>query len=148
MIVQEMTKVACLAFLARKRFGRLACARNGQPYIVPINFAHSGDNLYVFTTLGQKIAYMRSNPLVCVQADEVESPQNWSSVIATGQYEELPDTSEHAHAREFAYTLLKQRPLWWEPGYVETLVDGKQRALDIIYFRIQITDVSGHYTVA
>jgi nitroimidazol reductase NimA-like FMN-containing flavoprotein (pyridoxamine 5'-phosphate oxidase superfamily) len=147
MIIQEMTKAACLAFLARKRFGRLACAGNSQPYIVPINFAHSGNHLYAFTTLGRKITYMRSNPLVCVETDEVESPQNWSSVIATGQYEELPDTPDFAHAREFGYTLLDQQPLWWEPGYVETLIEGKERPLDIIYFRIQITDISGHYTV-
>ena len=34
-----------------------------QPYIVPIYFSYDGKHLYGVTTLGQKIEWMRSNPL-------------------------------------------------------------------------------------
>jgi nitroimidazol reductase NimA-like FMN-containing flavoprotein (pyridoxamine 5'-phosphate oxidase superfamily) len=62
---------------------------------------------------------MRANPLVCVQLDEVESPQRWKSVVAYGRYEELPDTPEYSHKRQLACSLLQRHPVSWEPGYVK-----------------------------
>jgi uncharacterized protein len=144
MLIQEMSRRACIDLLARHRLGRLACAREGQPYIVPFYFAHQAENLYSFSTVGQKIEWMRSNPLVCVEADEVESPQKWSSVIVFGRYEELPKSPECEDARRLAYSLLQQRPQWWEPGYARTFLHGEERELELVYFRIHITGISGH----
>ena len=45
----------CSGALKETRLGRLACAQDNQPYIVPINFAFDGTYIYGFTTLGQKI---------------------------------------------------------------------------------------------
>ena len=45
----------CRAALGRVNFGRLACARDNQPYIVPIYFAYDGHHVYGFSTPGQKI---------------------------------------------------------------------------------------------
>src|SRR5262245_54151651 len=72
MLVQEMTEAECLNTLARTRLGRLACAHQNQPYIVPIYFAYEQPYLYAFTTPGQKVEWMRYNPLVCLEVDEVE----------------------------------------------------------------------------
>ncbi|HYK80843.1 MAG TPA: pyridoxamine 5'-phosphate oxidase family protein [Micropepsaceae bacterium] len=144
MLIQEMTRQACLDFLARHKLGRLACSREGQPYITPLYFAHQDAHLYSFSTIGQKIEWMRGNPLVCVEADEVESPQKWSTVIVFGRYEELPKTPECEAARQLAYSLLQGRPQWWEPGYAKTILGGKERELELVYFRIYITHISGH----
>lgn len=144
MLIQEMTRQACFDLLARRRFGRLACAREDQPYITPLYFAPQSDSLYSFSTTGQKIKWMRSNPLVCVEADEVESPQKWSTVIVFGRYEELPKTPDYEDARQLAYSLLQQRPQWWEPAYVKTILHGKERELELVYFRINIHIISGH----
>jgi len=66
MVISEMSAEECRDLLARVGFGRLASAHLNQPYIVPIYFAYDRDRLYGFTTLGRKIEWMRSNPLVCV----------------------------------------------------------------------------------
>jgi hypothetical protein len=145
MQIQEMTREASLQFLARKGVGRLACARDGQPYITPFSFVLDGDCLYSFSTVGQKIEWMRMNPLVCVQADELETPQKWSSVIIYGRYTELTKEAEYTDDRQRAYSLLQKRPLWWEPAYVKTILHGKKRELEPVYFRIQISEISGHY---
>src|SRR5262245_26666519 len=63
MIIREMTEDECRDVLARMNFGRLACARDNQPYVVPIYFSYHGGYLYGFSTMGQKIEWMRSNPL-------------------------------------------------------------------------------------
>jgi nitroimidazol reductase NimA-like FMN-containing flavoprotein (pyridoxamine 5'-phosphate oxidase superfamily) len=44
---------------------------------------------------------MRTNPKVCLERDEVVSPYEWTSVVAFGEYEELPDTPERADERQF-----------------------------------------------
>jgi nitroimidazol reductase NimA-like FMN-containing flavoprotein (pyridoxamine 5'-phosphate oxidase superfamily) len=144
MLVHDLTRHDCIEFLTRKRLGRLGCARDGQPYITPFFFAFEADALYSFSTHGQKIAWMRSNPLVCVETDDIETPQKWTSVVVFGRYEELPDTPEFEASRRSAYALLQQRPQWWEPGYVRTVLHGAERPLELVYFRIQIGAVSGH----
>jgi nitroimidazol reductase NimA-like FMN-containing flavoprotein (pyridoxamine 5'-phosphate oxidase superfamily) len=144
MLIQEMTRGENVALLSRNRLGRLACARQGQPYITPMNFTHDRDYLYSFSTVGQKIEWMRTNPLVCVEADEVESSNNWATVIVLGRYEELPDTPEFEDARQVADALLQRHPLWWEPGYVKTILDGRERELELVHFRIHMAHISGH----
>ena len=87
MLMSEMTRDECRDLVTRLGFGRLACAHQNQPYIVPIYFAYEPDHLYGFTTLGRKVEWMRSNPLVCVEVDEVLSHFRWSSVVVLGRYE-------------------------------------------------------------
>jgi hypothetical protein len=65
-ILAELDRQECKDLLARLGFGRLACAHENQPYIVPVYFAYEPDRLYGFGTIGKKIECMRSNPLVCV----------------------------------------------------------------------------------
>jgi hypothetical protein len=122
----------------------LACAQGGQPYITPLFFAYHSDELYSFSTVGQKITWMRANPLVCVETDEVKSPQQWSSVIVFGRYEELLPESEYDGARTLAHSLLQQRPIWWEPGYTKTVHEGGERPLELVYFRVHIAQITGH----
>jgi len=139
-LIQEMTKEESLALLSRTHLARLACAQGCQPYVVPCYFIYNNNFLYSFTTVGQKIDWMRANPLVCVEADEVVSPHQWESVVVFGRYEELPDISE----RRFAYTLLQQKAMWSEPGYVKTIRHGTQRPLVTVFYRIRVVDITGH----
>ena len=143
MLIQELTRQASLDLLARMRLGRLACARSTQPYVVPVYFVYNNNYLYSFSTVGQKIEWMRVNPLVCVEVDEVVSPQQWTSVIVFGRYEELPDTPEWRNEREFAYKMLQQNAMWWEPGYASSILHGAERRLVPVFYRIQVVQITG-----
>jgi len=94
MLVSEMGRHESSDILARVGFGRLACAHENQPYIVPIYFAYEPDHLYGFATMGQKIEWMRLNPLVCVEVDEIHSDVDWTSIVVKGRYEELPEDAK------------------------------------------------------
>ena len=144
MLIQVLTRPASLDLLARTRLGRLACAQGTQPYVVPFYFAFNESCLYSFSTAGQKIEWMRTNPLVCVEVDEVVSPEQWVSVIVFGRYQELPDTLEWQTAREHAHEMLQQYPIWWEPGYVKTILYGKERPLVPVFYRISVGQITGH----
>jgi nitroimidazol reductase NimA-like FMN-containing flavoprotein (pyridoxamine 5'-phosphate oxidase superfamily) len=151
MVIREMSKEDCLRVLARARLARLACAYENQPYVVPVYLVYhepSGGEacLYGFTTPGQKVEWMRANPLVCVEVDEVAAYDQWVSIIAFGRYEELPETPDRDEERlralerprrageaprigeamaetrgaddeRFrAWQVLKTHPVWGEPG--------------------------------
>ena len=144
MQIEELSRQASLDFLAGKHIGRLACVNNAQPYITPFSYAYQDEFIYSFGTLGQKINWLRANPLTCVEVDEIESFSHWTSVIVSGHYEELPDTPQGRPLRERAFSLLQKRKLWWEPGFVKTIVHGSERPMEPLYFRISIDDISGH----
>lgn len=144
MFIREMTVEECHEQLRRANFGRLACARDNQPYVVPLNFAFDGSYLYGFTTLGQKVEWMRSNPLVCFEVDEIKNHNQWISVIAFGRYEELPDTPKYEAARKRAYEFLQKRTMWWEPAYVSQEHRTQPHSLAPVFFRISVDRVTGH----
>ncbi len=147
MLVQELTRQESLELLTRTHLGRLGCAQGGQPYVVPLYFTYHNNYLYSFSTVGRKIEWMRVNPLVCVEADEVVNSQQWVSVVILGQYEELADTPEWESVRRFAFQLLKQKAMWWEPGYVKTILHGTERPLVPVFYRIHIVEITGHRAV-
>jgi len=147
MHIEEMTTQECRAMLAGTHVARLACAVNNQPYIVPIHLAFDGDCFYGYSTLGHKIQWMRQNPLVCLEIDAVAGNQQWESVVVFGSYEELAATPDYGSLRRQAERLFQTRPMWWEPGYAKALLQGEERRLEPIYFRISIRKISGHQGV-
>jgi nitroimidazol reductase NimA-like FMN-containing flavoprotein (pyridoxamine 5'-phosphate oxidase superfamily) len=118
MVIREMSREECLRVLAGGRLARLACARENQPYVVPVYLAYHEASacLYGFTTPGQKVEWMRANPLVCVELDEVAAYDQWVSVIATGRYEELPETpgsnGERLRSQEHRRQVGESVPAW------------------------------------
>jgi uncharacterized protein len=98
--------------LSEPPLGRLGCTYGNQPYVVPIHFAYEDPYLYAFSTVGQKVKWMRANPKVCMQTDQIESQTEWISVIVYGEYEELPEPQFTAE-RKHAGSLLAKRYHWW-----------------------------------
>lgn len=143
MLILELTNIECVEILTRLSFGRLGCSRDNQPYIVPINFAYHDRHLYSVAALGQKIEWMRANPLVCVEADEIIDHFHWTSVVARGRYEELPDSAEWKVERELAHALLQRRNMWWEPACVGEAHRVAVEQVIPMYYRIHIDQVTG-----
>jgi nitroimidazol reductase NimA-like FMN-containing flavoprotein (pyridoxamine 5'-phosphate oxidase superfamily) len=144
MFIHEMTFNECRSRLQTFTVGRLGCVRDKQPYIVPMNFAFDGTFLYGFSTVGQKIEWLRLNPSVCVEIDEIVSQNQWESIVVLGRYEELPDTPECQQARIQAHTLLKRRAMWWEPAYMSDAHREYPHSMTPVFFRIHIDKVTGH----
>lgn len=147
MIVTEMTREECRAALAQTGFGRLACARDNQPYIVPIFFAVEDDYLYAFSIAGRKIDWMRDNPRVCLEVDSIKNWQDWTSVVAIGRYEELPDTPDWQAERRHAHGLLQQRAMWWQPASVDISEHAGEVYLPVL-FRMVLDDLTGRRGLA
>jgi uncharacterized protein len=143
MIITRLRSKECREMLAHLGFGRLACTSNNRPYIVPIYFSYDSGRLYCFSTLGRKIEWMRKNPLVCVEVDNIRAHDDWDSIVLTGQYVEIPNSPEAAKGREYARSLLQKRALWWQSGYTATQLRRQPKPAVPIYYCIQIEEMSG-----
>lgn len=94
MVIRDLTTDECLAVLSRAKVFRLACVRENQPYVVPLSLAYDKEsgNLYGFVLPGQKLEWMRANPRICIEVDDVSAHDRWASVIGFGCFEELQDS--------------------------------------------------------
>jgi nitroimidazol reductase NimA-like FMN-containing flavoprotein (pyridoxamine 5'-phosphate oxidase superfamily) len=88
--------------------------------------------------LGEKVECMRENPFVCVEFDSQTNHFHWRSVIATGIYEELPESPANVDARQYALDVLQKHAMWWQPATVAS-----RNAFVPILFRIRITRLTG-----
>jgi nitroimidazol reductase NimA-like FMN-containing flavoprotein (pyridoxamine 5'-phosphate oxidase superfamily) len=143
MLIEELTEEECLTALLRCRSARLACARQNQPYIVPVYIVYDRSNpdnriVYGWTTL------------CCLEWDEVESYDRWWSIVAVGRYEELSDAAATRNERLRAYGLLSKYLMWWQPGaasYVSNIEHHATQPYSPIYYRILIDRITGRRAV-
>ncbi len=142
MVISQMTEEECRAFLASASLGRLGCSHDNQPYVVPIYFAYEPDSIYVLSTSGQKNEWMRENPQVCLEVDEIANQSEWMSVIAIGRYQELPEP-QFASEREHARTLLGKRKLWWQNALGERQIGLGDHAIAPLFFCIHVDLMTG-----
>ena len=142
MEISEMTTEECSLLLTLAAVGRLGCSFENQPYVVPIYFAYENGYIYVFSTLGQKVKWMRANPKVCVQADQIQSESEWASVVVNGEYEELPEP-RYAAERQHASSLLAKRYHWWLNALGQRQLRVGDNSIDPLFFRIRIESMSG-----
>jgi nitroimidazol reductase NimA-like FMN-containing flavoprotein (pyridoxamine 5'-phosphate oxidase superfamily) len=142
MSIREMTDHECRSVLGRARIGRLGCALDNQPYVVPLGIAFEDNYIYSFATQGQKIKWMRANPKVCVQIDEISGQSQWVSVIANGSYQELREPQfeiERAHARK----LLDRQHKFWLNALAERQLKVGDELISTLFFRVKIEALSG-----
>src|ERR1700675_1251854 len=99
--------------------------------------------LYCFSTLGQKIEWMRENPLVCVEVDEIAAHDNWVSVVVLGHYLEFSNSPEDAKGQQYVRSLIQKRRLWWQSGYTAVQVRRKQKPVVPVFYCIQIEEMTG-----
>ena len=141
--IEEMARGESLALLLRDAYGHLACARDNRPYVVPMNYAYDGHDLYFFTTEGTKTEIINANPQVCFQVEEVTDQAHWRSVMVVGEAHSLarPDEVERA------MRLIIERNPTLTPAINQTEVGAWERPSNIALYRLRPRAVSGRKTV-
>lgn len=141
--VEDMSQAEMNQLLERQSFGHLGCARDGRPYVVPMNYAFDGRQLFFFTTQGMKTQFIESNPEVCLQVEEVKDSQNWRSVMVIGRAERLTQTDA---VRQAMQEILKRNPSL-TPAISATSLDTWGRSVDVALYRITPEIIDGRKTV-
>ena len=132
------------ALLQREYFGHLGCARDARPYVVPMNYAYDGKELYFFTTQGMKTQFINANPLVCLQVEKITDSTHWRSVMVIGRAEKLTKKDD----TERAMKLITERNPSLTPAISATQLDTWGRAVDIALYRITPELIDGRKTVS
>ena len=141
--VEDMPPVEMHNLLQTANFGHLGCAQNGRPYVVPMHYAYDGKELYFFTTEGMKTQFMKDNPRVCLQVEEVSDSSHWRSTMVIGRAERLTNRDE----MERAMQLITERNPSLTPAISATQIDTWGRSVDIALYRIQPEIIDGRKTV-
>ena len=140
--VEDMAPAEMHALLQRESFGHLGCARDNRPYVVPMNYAYDGKELYFFTTEGMKTQFIEGNPKVCLQVEDLTDSTHWSSVMVIGKAERLTRVDE----MERAMKLITERNPSLTPAISSTELDALGRAVHIALYRITPELIDGRKT--
>jgi uncharacterized protein len=135
-MIARLTPEEARALLTSRMVGRLGCVDEGGPYVVPVNYVVSGDEIYIHSLPGRKIEALRANPKTCLQVDEVIDAYHWRSVIAFGTYEEITDQG----IRDLAVRTLLRRFPHLTPVESVPVHDGQS---SVIIFRIRVQEITG-----
>jgi len=141
--VEDMAPAEMHALLQRESFGHLGCSRDGRPYVVPMDYAYDGKELYFFTTEGMKTQFIEANPKVCLQVEEITDRTHWRSVMVIGKAEQLTNAEETQRAMK----LITERNPSLTPAISATQLDTWGRAVDIAVYRISPDLIDGRKTV-
>ena len=141
--VEDMAPAEMHALLQRESYGHLGCSRDGRPYVVPMQYAYDGKELYFFTTEGMKTQFIEANPKVCLQVEEITDSTHWRSVMVIGQAEQLTNPEETQRAMK----LITERNPSLTPAISATQLDTWGRAVDLTLYRIRPDLIDGRKTV-
>jgi nitroimidazol reductase NimA-like FMN-containing flavoprotein (pyridoxamine 5'-phosphate oxidase superfamily) len=140
--VEDMAPAEMHALLERESFGHLGCARDGRPYVLPMNYAYDGKELFFFTTEGMKTQFIHANPQVCLQVEEISDSTHWRSVMVIGKADEITASEDLQRAMK----LITARNPSLTPAISATQLDSLGRAVDIAIFRITPELIDGRQT--
>lgn len=140
--VEAMAKGEMTALLLRVGFGHLGCARDGHPYVVPMNYAYDGEHLYFLTTEGTKTEFIAANHEVCFQVEEIVDHSHWRSMMVIGEAQQITKPQE----MERAMQLISERNSTLTPALNKTDVGAWHRANRIAIYRVQPSAIYGRQT--
>src|SRR5882724_1925078 len=140
--VEDMAPAEMHALLQRQSFGHLGCARDGRPYVLPMNYAYDGKELFFFTTEGMKTQFIDLNPQICLQVEEIKDSSHWRSVMVIGRADRLTGPDE----RQRAMQIILERNPSLTPAISHTELDALGRALEIALYRVVPEIIDGRQT--
>ena len=141
--ILEMRDAEVHELLKRVGYGHLACSRDDQPYVVPINYVFDGKDIFIYTTAGLKTDVIKSNPKICLQVEELLPEEGaWRSAVMVGEAYEIVDRAERERAVELVRasnpTLLPALAIKWANDWMKKNVE--------VVYKVKIISLTGRFT--
>ena len=118
MIIHELSPADCADVCPGPTWPAARLLPHEPAYVVPVSFAYDPRQvcLLLFSAVGRKVEWMRENPNVCLEIEDLEDRFHWTTVVVFGRYDELGDGPEDSEIRLRALHLFNDRSRWWLPG--------------------------------
>ncbi|MAX69980.1 MAG: flavin mononucleotide-binding protein [Flavobacteriaceae bacterium] len=88
--------------LSNNYIGHLGYIYNNKPYVIPITYFYNGEKIICYSGDGHKINALRLHSAVALEVTEIESVNDWTSVVAHGTFEEMEGSHAKALLHEFS----------------------------------------------
>jgi len=101
---KSLDKDECKLILGNNYIGHIAYIYRKRPFVVPITYYYDekANTIICYSGIGHKIAAMRKNNAVSIEVSEIESVNNWQSVLVEGDFEELHGGDAKAQLHGFS----------------------------------------------
>lgn len=146
-MIRTLNKKENNRILGTNYIGYLAYIDKNKPFVVPITYFFDNEKNVIigYSAEGHKITAMRRNTNVSLSVTQIDSVNNWKSILVHGIYEELERTEATACLHDFSL------------GIKDLIITKEQRVLDFIsqfssktykndlpiVFRINIEEITG-----
>jgi nitroimidazol reductase NimA-like FMN-containing flavoprotein (pyridoxamine 5'-phosphate oxidase superfamily) len=90
--------------LENNYIGNLGYIYRNRPYVVPITYYFDKENnsIICYSGDGHKMTAMRKNPAVSLQVEDIQSVNNWKSVLVHGTFEQHFGSDAKAYLHKFS----------------------------------------------
>ncbi len=141
--IKEMSSEEVQELLDRIGYGHLGCINNaGKPQVIPMQYYLKERTMYIFTDRQKKSHDLDRHADICLQVEEVQDTENWSSVVVDGRVERLTQRSQ---VEEIANFIKHQNPTL-SPVLNQHWNDLSEIEDKIAFYRIESSGMSGSKT--
>jgi len=146
-MMKNLKQSECLELLADNYLGHLGFISGRSPYVTPITYFFDAEekSILSYAANGHKIDAMRKYEFVSLQVQQVDSIENWRSVLVHGTFEELEGSTAKKYLHKFATGVQEtiERTKGEKPKFISDFSSKLQgREVPIVY-RIHIKDMTG-----
>lgn len=146
-MIKDLELDECLKILGHNYLGHLGYISGKSPFVTPITYFHDDEekSILSYSTNGHKIDAMRKYGHVSLQVENVQSIQDWSSVLVHGTFEELLGSAAKKYLHKFVQGVQDtiERTKGEKPKFIGDFSSRLQEREMPIVYRININDITG-----
>ena len=103
-MIRVLNEKECLHLLSDNYIGNLSYLYRDRPFIAPITYFFDAENKTIigYSAEGHNINTMRKNSNVSLNVSEIDSVNDWKSVLAYGNFEELSGSAAKDKLHQFS----------------------------------------------
>lgn len=103
-MIRTLDEKESCQILSNNYIGYLAYIYQNRPFIKPITYFYNQKNdvIISYSGNGHKVNAMRKHDQVCLEVAEIDSVNNWKSVLVQGTYTQLFGSDAKSYLHEFS----------------------------------------------
>ncbi|HEY5687651.1 MAG TPA: pyridoxamine 5'-phosphate oxidase family protein [Yeosuana sp.] len=146
-MIKNLEPSECIKILKQNYIGHLAYIFQNRPFVIPITYFYEqkSHTIIGYSSEGHKTKALRILSNASIEVSEIESVNNWQSVLAHGKYEELNGSQAKSYLHIFSdgiKDIIKQK----EEKNPQCISDFSSKIYDEevpIVFRINLDEITG-----
>jgi len=145
--MKNLSNSESITLLKDNYIGHLSYIAQGSPFTIPITYYYDKISYAIisYSAEGHKMDSMRKNSEVALEVEEIESNNNWQSVLVHGTFEELHGSDAKYYLHEFTEgvkSIITQKEHTHPEFISEFSSKSSSKKIPVVY-RIKIEEITG-----